>query len=116
MPFATYATFEQMHGRKSTMAQLIDRLKPFSRESVLYACAVAGMILKLWDGPHWDRANYDLLVASFFDPLRGDWYRLSARQAEDELVFHRRQLLLIMKLAIEHCPVDGAELLDAAPG
>jgi len=55
-------------------------------------------------------------VAICFDQLRGDWYRLSAQNSEEELVFHRRQLLLIMKLAVEHCPVTGHELPKAPPG
>jgi len=50
MRVATYATFEEMHGRKSSPTDLIDRLRPFSRESVLYGCAVVGMLLKIWDG------------------------------------------------------------------
>lgn len=116
MILAGYATFEEMHGRKSTLPELIDRLKPFSRESVLYICAATGMILKLWQRGGWDHTNYDLLIASAFESLRGDWYRLSARSNDPELVFHRRQLLLLMKLAIEHCPENGADLLKVAPG
>lgn len=115
MKISVFATYEQMHGRKSTIAELAERLKPFSRESVLYTCSVRGMVLRLWQGADWDRANHDLLLTACFDPLRGDWYKLSARTEDPELVFHRRQLLLIMKLAIEHCPPVGADLLGATP-
>jgi hypothetical protein len=115
MTFRVYATFEQMHGHKSSLAELIERLKPFSLESVLYTCAISGMVLKLWQGPDWDRSKYDLFISTTFDQLRGDWYKLSAR-TENELVVHRRQLLLIMKLAIEHCPVRGFDLHSAPPG
>jgi hypothetical protein len=116
MEFAVYATFEQMHGRKSTLAELVQRLKPFSRTSVLYTCAVTGMTLRIWDGTNWERSNYDLFLATAFDELRGDWYRLSARTDKPELVVHRRQLLLIAKLALDSCPENGNDLFSAPPG
>lgn len=115
MKFSVYATFEQMHGRKSSLAELVEGLQRFSRESVLYTCAVTGMVLKLWDGTNWDRTNYDLFISSSFDQLRGDWYLLSER-LKGELVVHRRQLMLIMKLALEHCQPGAADLLSAPPG
>jgi len=113
---SVYATFEVMHGRKASLEELVERLRPFSRWSIIYACATVGMILKLWQRGDWDRTHYGLLINAFFEPLRGDWYRLCAREGEPELVFHRRQLLLIMKLAIEHCAEVGADLFDAIPG
>jgi hypothetical protein len=116
MQFAAYATFEQMHGRKASLEELAERLKPYSRESVLYVCATIGMILKLWNRADWERTHYELLLTAFFDPLRGDWYKLSARNRDPELVFHRRQLLLIMKLAIEYCTLRGHDLLDTPAG
>ena len=62
MIITQYATFEQMHGRKSSLFELTEQLKPFSRESVLWFCAIASLALKLWDGSGWDRSNYDELV------------------------------------------------------
>jgi hypothetical protein len=116
MQLGVYATFEQMHGSKSTVPELVERLKPFSRGSVLYMCAVTGMVLKLWDGAEWDRTHYDAFLTASFDNLRGDWYKLAARMSEPELVVHRRQLLLIMKLAIDCCPSTGIDLMTAPAG
>jgi hypothetical protein len=116
MKFAVLATFEVMHGRKSTMEELILRLQPFSRESVLYLSSVIGMVLKLWERGGWDKSYYELLLRAVFEPLRADWYCLSARATNPELVFYRRQLLLIMKLAVEHCPERGMDVLHASPG
>jgi hypothetical protein len=116
MKFSVYATFEEMHGYKSSLDELVAKLKPFSRESVVYGCAAVGMVLRLWQGVDWDRASYDLVIAATFDSLRADWYRLSARTDNPELAVHRRQLLLIMKLAIEHCGPQGLDLLAAPPG
>src|SRR5215813_12094104 len=104
MNIATYATFEVMHGRKSALSEIAARLRPFSRESILYLCSAIGMILKFWQRGDWDRTHYELLIRAVFEPLRAEWYCLSARSSRPEIVFHRRQLLLIMKLAIEHCP------------
>jgi hypothetical protein len=111
MIIAKYATFEQMHGRKSSLLELTQQLGSFSRESVLWFCSIASLALKLWDGGGWDRANYDELVKDSFDTLRGDWYRFSASTSDPELVFHRRQLLLIMKLAIQYCSNTGIDIL-----
>lgn len=116
MILATYATYEDMHGRKSTVEELIRLLQRFSRESVLYLCAVSGVILKLWERGGWERANYDVLIDDAFEFIRGDWYKFAARLDEPELVFHRRQLLLLMKLAIEHCPTTGDDILNARRG
>lgn len=115
MIFASYATYEQMHGRKSTVDELTHMLQRFSRESVLYVCAVTGIILKLWERGGWDRANYDMLIDGAFEFIRGDWYKLAERM-DDELVYHRRQLLFLMKLGIEHCPETGQDLMRSQPG
>jgi hypothetical protein len=98
MKFETYATFQVMHGRKSTTEELISLLSRYSRESILYLCSVIGMVLKLWQGGD-DRTHYELLIRAFFEPIRADWYCLSSGRTNRDAVFHRRQLLLIMKLA-----------------
>lgn len=69
------------------------------------------MILKLWQGGDWDSTHYDLVLTGAFEELRGNWYKLSARTDDPELVVHRRQLLLIMKLAIVHCEEHSSNLL-----
>ena len=115
MKFDTYATFEVMHGRKSTVEELISALNRYSRESILYLCSAIGMILKLWQGAE-DHTHYELLIRAVFEPLRGDWYCLSPQTRNRDIVFHRRQLLLIMKLAIEHCPANGYDIFNEKPG
>jgi hypothetical protein len=116
MQVQTYATFEEMFGRKSTLNELIRDLKHFSRWSVLFTCSVIGIILKLWERSGWAEENYDVLIDVAFEPLRGGWFKLAKRLNEPTLVFHRRQLLFLMKLAIEHCPVAGYDLLAVPPG
>ncbi len=116
MTFGIYATFEQMHGRRSTVPEIVALLRQFSRESVLYVCSVTGSILELWQRGAWKKENYDVAIDSAFEFIRGDWYKSAARMNEPELVFHRRQLLFLMKLAIEHCAETGVDLLKIRPG
>lgn len=112
----TYATFQEMHGYQSTLDDLIKKLKPFSRSSVLFACSVTGIMLKLWKGSEWEKDLYAIAIDEVFEFLRADWYKLAFREGERELVFHRRQLLLIMKLAVEHCPDVGHDFMRATRG
>src|ERR1019366_10618896 len=116
MIWSTYATFESMHGVKSSRSELIDRLRPFSRASVISLCSFIGLVLKLWEPGGYDLKRYDHLISCAFDPLRGDWYKLAARLQHPELVFHRRQLLLLVKLATMHCPAVGVDAWSTAPG
>src|SRR3974390_2039482 len=115
MRFSTYAAFERMHGRKSTIAELIALLQNYSRESVLYFSSVIGTTLKLWEGEP-DPTYYELVMRAIFEFLRADWYSLAYRRGHDDVVIHRRQLLLIMKLAVQHCPEHGLEVLQDTPG
>lgn len=116
MIWATYATFQTMHGTKSSLPELVAKLRPYSRESVISLCSFIGILLKLWDPGRYDLARYDHLVSCAFDSLRGDWYKLAARLPQPELVFHRRQLLLIVKLAAMHCPTVGVDAWRTPPG
>jgi hypothetical protein len=116
MIWSTYATFESMHGAKSSLSELIGRLRLFSRASVISLCSFIGLVLKLWEPGAYDLKRYDHLISCAFDPLRGDWYKLAARLQHPELVFHRRQLLLLAKLAAIHCPVVGVDAWNTAPG
>jgi len=116
MILSTYATFEQMHGRKSSEQELIEKLSPFSRESVVSLCSYISMLLKLWERNIFDLNRYDHLISCAFEDIRGSWYKISARFPEPEFVFHRRQLLFITKLAILNCPEIGLDVWKAPPG
>jgi hypothetical protein len=115
MKYATFETFQVMFGRKSTLPELIDLLRPFSRKSVLHTCATVGVLLRLWErNPH--LKHYDHLVSVFFSGILGDCYKWSSRQNPPAYVFHRRQLLFLMKLAILNCPEKGQEVASTRPG
>jgi hypothetical protein len=116
MILTTYATFEQMHGRKSSLKELSDNLSHLSRESVVSLCSYIGILLKLWERSVFDLARYDHLISCAFEELRGNWYKIAARRSEPEFVFHRRQLFLITKLATLHCPKSGIDAWKIQPG
>lgn len=113
---ASYETFEEMHGRRSSLQELIDGLKLYSQSSVLYVCATTGVVLKLWDRSGWDRQAYDKLIPTFFEFLRSDCYRRAVNLPMPQIVIHRRQLLFLMKLAIQHCGHTGRDLTREKPG
>jgi len=69
MQVQTYATFEEMFGRKSSLDELIRDLKHFSRWSVLFTCSIIGIVLKLWERGGWAKENYDVLIDVAFEPL-----------------------------------------------
>src|SRR5215813_13749886 len=116
MILSTYATFEQMHGRKSSLNELVAHLSHLSRESVVSLCSYIGILLKLWERSVFDLARYDHLISCAFEDLRGNWYKIAARHSEPEFVFHRCQLFLITKLATLHCPKGGIDAWKIQPG
>src|SRR5438270_9037931 len=116
MPVQTYGSYERIFRRTRPHDRLMQRLKIVFRWSVLFTCSGIGIILKLWERSGWEIRNYPILLDSFFRVPRATWFKLAAQFPEPTFVFHRRQLLLLMKLAIEHCPVVGQDVLGSPPG
>jgi hypothetical protein len=79
MSLQTYASFEEIFRRRSTLDELIKRLKVFSRWSVLFTCSGIGIILKLWERSGWEIKNYPVLLDAFFGVLRATWFKLAAQ-------------------------------------
>jgi len=111
MQMAVYETFEDIYGRKSTLDELIAGVSQFTQKSMLWVCAtiVAGMQL-------WNRVDeqpggvFSTLVELYFDaPLRGRLLAGYWSGNPRRVLFHRRQLLLIAKLAIKHCSGSGVD-------
>lgn len=102
---AVYETFEDIFGRKSTLDELIADLKRFDRLSLVWICAEVVTALQLWNRPDLqDEQNYLRYLQEFFDPALHT--RLLAGYTSvlpKKRVFHRRQILLIAKLAVKHC-------------
>lgn len=102
---AVYETFEEVFGRKSTMDELIADIRPFTQQSVLWVCAVIVSGMQLWNRVDLQPANvYRSLLSLYFEPelhirfIAGYWSSNPRR-----VLFHRRQVLLIAKIAMLHC-------------
>ena len=99
-----YETYEEFHGRKSTMDELIADVAQFSQQSMLWVCAVIITGMQLWDRIDNQPAGvFDTLIKLYFDRpfharlLAGFWGANPRK-----VLFHRRQILLIAKLSIKH--------------
>ena len=102
---AVYETFESVYGTKSTMDELIADIRPFTQQSVLWVCAVIVTGMQLWNRVDSQPANvYRRLLSLYFNRelhirfIAGYWSSNPRR-----VLFHRRQVLLIAKIAILHC-------------
>jgi hypothetical protein len=108
---AVYETFENIYGRKSSLDELVAEISAFTQQSMLWVCAtiVAGM--QLWNRVGNQPADvYETLVKLYFDRaltgrLLGHFWTMNPRY----ILFHRRQILLITKLALLHCKGSGMD-------
>jgi hypothetical protein len=111
---AVYETFEEVFGRRSTLDELIVDIGRFSQQSVLWLCATIVTGVQLWDSIDSRPEAYAQFLTLFFDNdlrlrlVAGFWSR------PKRIVFHRRQLLLIAKLAILHCSGSGLDARRSA--
>jgi hypothetical protein len=113
---ARYTSYEELFMRRSTPGELIQSISKYSRESVIYACASAALLLKIWSRAAFDIRQHDQLVASFFQPVMASSLIAISRLDKPQYVFHRRQFLLLIKLALMHCPEQGIDLVKEPLG
>jgi hypothetical protein len=113
---ARYVSYEDLFEKRSTLSDLIENVAKYSRESVIYVCASAALLLKIWSRGAFDIRQHDQLVDSFFMPVRASSLIAISRLDEPQYVFHRRQLLLLAKLALLHCPEEGIDLVKEPRG
>jgi hypothetical protein len=109
-------SYEELFGKRSTLTDLIENVAKYSRESVIYVCASAALLLKIWSRGAFDIRQHDQLLDSFFEPVRASSLITISRLDKPQYVFHRRQLLLLVKLALLHCPEKGIDLVKEPRG
>ncbi|HEY6248998.1 MAG TPA: hypothetical protein VI685_03500, partial [Candidatus Angelobacter sp.] len=106
-----YETFEDVFGRKSTWDEFVADIRSFKQQSVLWVCATIVTGMQLWTRIDLQPLDvYRQLLSLFFDAsLQGRF--IAGYWAADprRLLFHRRQVLLIAKLAILHCSGEGID-------
>jgi hypothetical protein len=106
-----YETFEDVFGRKCTLDELIADIRSFKQQSVLWVCAVIVTGMQLWNRVDLQPLDvYQQLLSLFFNRslqarfIAGYWASDPKR-----VLFHRRQILLIAKLAVLHCSGQGLD-------
>lgn len=106
---AVYETFEDVFGRRSTLDELIADISGFQLQSVLWVCATIVTGLQLWNSIDAEPEVYAQFLSLFF--YAGIRSRLVASywSAPPRRVFHRRQVLLIAKVAMLHCSASGLD-------
>jgi hypothetical protein len=112
---AVYETHEEIFGRRSSLEELINEIRQFSLPSVLWVCAIVVVGTQLWDRSDPPLDVYATLLRLFFAPALANRFQIGfwSRNPRRE-VFHRRQILLIAKLAILHCENHGIDLRSSA--
>ena len=108
---ARYTSYEELFERRSTHEELVDIVCKYSRESVIYVCSAAALLMRIWTRGAFDIQGHDNLVQSFFKPVMASSLIALSRLNEPRFVFHRRQFLLLIKLAILHGPETGIDLV-----
>jgi hypothetical protein len=108
---AVYETYEDLYGRKSTLDELIAEVGKFTQQSMLWVCAVIVTGMQLWNRiDAQPEGVFRTLVNLYFDRslharlIAGHWSSNPRR-----VLFHRRQILLIAKIAIKHCSGSGMD-------
>jgi hypothetical protein len=102
---AVYETFEDVFGRKSSMEELIAEISKYERSSILWICAEIVCRVQLWARPalH-NRRNYLGYLQDFFEPpVSRTLIESSSSTSPVRLLFHRRQIGLVAKLALKYC-------------
>ena len=108
---AVYETYENIYGQRSSLDELVAEIEVFNQKSVLWVCAVIITGMQLWNRINSQPLDvFETLVKLYFDRtmhgrlLAGYWATSPRR-----VLFHRRQVLLIAKLAIKHCSEIGMD-------
>jgi hypothetical protein len=112
----TYISYEEIFGRRSTFDEFVAHLQRYSKESLVYVCCLIGTLLELWKRGSASYELYEFFVKSAFDPRLVEWLLENRRVTGSSSVFHRRQLLLVQKVALLHCSDEGVDALRDNPG
>ena len=100
-----YESHEELFGRRATLQELVSEIRRHSVASVLWICAlviVAESSFRMARDS--DLEIYGRLIDLFFPRALAIRFRTGIMaKAPRREIFHRRQILLIAKLAIQHC-------------
>jgi hypothetical protein len=106
---AIYESLGDTTGRPCTFDELVAYVSRFSRDSVLWTCCHTSIALRLFDGASHGWSEYSWLTKLYFSKPLAIKLEIGYWSQTQRLAFHRRQLLLIAKLALIHCKPTGLD-------
>ncbi len=101
---AVYENYEDQFGQKSSLDALVAEITKYERSSLLWICAEIVCRVQLWSRPAgYNRSNYMRYLTEFFEPSVATRLITGASSTMPvRLLFHRRQIGLVAKLAVKH--------------
>ena len=114
MSILRYESYGGLTGRRSDYEELLASVRSFSRDSLLWHCAAINYGARVWESNR--TGAYE--VGELSKPVLGFYFRPQVAahlygailHKEPRIVFHRRQLLALQKLALVHAPESGPDV------
>jgi hypothetical protein len=105
----SFESYSDLYGSQLPFNEFCKQISMFSRDSILWICSYVGVSLQLWEGDGLESQNLEFLFTHFFEPKLATILLMRHRFYADgrRVVFHRRQLLFLSKLALKHCSEQG---------
>jgi hypothetical protein len=109
---SNYFTYFELQGIHPTLDDLHTDLKKFRRKEVVYICSVINSVLQDWQGKCDRKAHDDLIKESLPVPLAA-YVLAGVNDAHNpRSLYHRQQLLLVCKEALQYCGETGLNPLE----
>lgn len=106
-PLATYISHQEYYGQTCSFLDFRIFLRKFNKGKLVYTCGVINALLETWQNKINTKAHEKLIKDAFF-PSDADQLLQICRESEHpRFVFHRLQLLFVIKEAIIECEEDG---------
>ena len=104
---ATYVSHTEYYGQPSSIAEFRTFLRKFKRDELVYTCSVINALLETWQSQINVNAHEQLIKDAFFPKDASRLMQICRAADHPRFVFHRLQLLFVMKEAIIECGKEG---------
>lgn len=116
MSIGVYDSYADVTGKSSSFEQVLSLLKRFSRDSLLWHCAALNYGARVWESnvaatSSEVNSNFMAALDFYYPPHFSVRLKSRALSASNPIVpFHRRQLLALQKLILQHSPASGIDV------
>src|SRR5690349_797180 len=115
MSLSIYESYGDLTGQRSTLEQILSILGRFSRDSLLLQCAIANYGGRVWESNiterPWDvNLRVFALLDFYYPPHISSQFKPRMTAEDPRVIFHRRQLLVLQKLILQHSPASGSDI------